>query len=195
MEEWTADSDEPKKFSEDRLHGCDLCVLLVAFRRGYVPDGETLSITQLEYEAAVKQRINVLPFLLEEKSPWPRDFDELDKDAEIRRWRAELQKRHGVEPFGLEPRSIDMTGALGRWLAKRPAQPPPAAGQDAPMKITWDIKKDGSPYPGLMHFTRKYARVFFGRDDEIREVLYRMGKPEGRFIIISGDSGVGVICG
>jgi len=191
MEEWTADSDEPKKFSEDRLHGCDLCVLLVAFRRGYVPDGETLSITQLEYEAAVKQRINVLPFLLEEKSPWPRDFDELDKDAEIRRWRAELQKRHGVEPFGLEPRSIDMTGALGRWLAKRPAQPPPAAGQDAPMKITWDIKKDGSPYPGLMHFTRKYARVFFGRDDEIREVLYRMGKPEGRFIIISGDSGVG----
>ena len=42
-----------------------------------------------------------------------------------------------------------------------------------------------------MHFTRKYARVFFGRDDEIREILYRMQKPEGRFIIISGDSGVG----
>src|SRR5262249_48834694 len=32
---------------------------------------------------------------------------------------------------------------------------------------------------------------FFGRDDEIREVLYRMCKREGRFIIISGASGVG----
>ena len=38
MEDWTAES-EPKKFSQDRLDGCDLGVLLVAFRRGYVPDG------------------------------------------------------------------------------------------------------------------------------------------------------------
>ena len=191
MEDWTADSDEPKKFSQDRLNGCDLCVLLVAFRRGYVPDGETLSITQLEYEAAVKQGIDVVPFMLEEKSPWSRDFDELDKDPEIRRWRTELRKRHGVEPFSLEPRSIDMTGALGRWLAKRPAQPLSVGRQDVSTKITWDINKDGSPYPGLMHFTRKYSRVFFGREDEIREILYRMRQPEGRFVIISGDSGVG----
>ena len=42
-----------------------------------------------------------------------------------------------------------------------------------------------------MHFTRKYGRVFFGRDDEIREILYRMQKPEGRFIIVSGGSGTG----
>ena len=32
------------------------------------------------------------------------------------------------------------------------------------LAITWDINKDGSPYPGLMHFTRKYAPVFFGRE-------------------------------
>ena len=54
MENWTADSDEPKKFSQDRLAGCDVCVLLVAFRRGFVPEGETLSITQMEYEAALR---------------------------------------------------------------------------------------------------------------------------------------------
>ncbi len=42
---------EPKQFSQDRLEGCDLCVLLVAFRRGHVPEGETRSITQLEYES------------------------------------------------------------------------------------------------------------------------------------------------
>ena len=46
-----------------------------------------------------------------------------------------------------------------------------------------------------MHFTRKYRRVFFGREDEIREILDRMRKPEGRFIIISGDSGVGKVVG
>jgi len=57
--------------------------------------------------------------------------------------------------------------------------------------VTWDIEKDGSPYPGLMHFTRKYAPVFFGRESEVNEILDRMRGPEGRFIIISGDSGVG----
>ncbi|TKB61806.1 MAG: DUF4062 domain-containing protein [Nitrospira sp.] len=62
MENWTAESDEPKKCSQDRLDGCDLCVLLVAFRRGYVPEGETLSITQMEYEAALKHGVDVLVF-------------------------------------------------------------------------------------------------------------------------------------
>ena len=192
MEDWTADSDEPKKFSQDRLNDCDLCILIVAFRRGYVPEGENLSITQLEYETALKQGIDILPFMLDEKAPWWGNFDERKEDREIVKWRADLRKRHGVEPFNLEPRSIDMTGALGRWLAKRPV-PPAVESPSAPTKIIWDISKDkdGSPYPGLMHFTRKYARVFFGRDDEIREILYRMQKPEGRFIIISGDSGVG----
>jgi len=192
MEDWTADSDEPKKFSQDRLNGCDLCVLLVAFRRGYVPDDDSLSITQREYQAALEHGIDILPFMLDDNAPWPRKFDELEKDPEIVKWRADLRKHHGVETFNLEPRSIDMTGALGRWLAKRPV-PPPVEPPSVPTKIIWDISKDkdGSPYPGLMHFTRKYARVFFGRDDEIREILCRMRQPEGRFTVISGDSGVG----
>ena len=42
-----------------------------------------------------------------------------------------------------------------------------------------------------MHFTRKYAPVFFGRDAEVREVLDRLRLPEGRFLIISGGSGTG----
>src|SRR5262249_4676204 len=151
-------------------------------------DGETLSVTQLEYEAALKKGIDILPYMLEENAPWPHCFVELEKDPEIKRWREELRKRHGVEPFNLEPRSIDMTGALGRWLAKRPVQPPPVEPQDVTTKVTWDISKDGSPYPGLMHFTRKYSGVFFGRDDEIREILYRVQKPEGRFVIVSGGS-------
>src|SRR5215467_14069864 len=88
MEDWTADSDEPKKFSQDRLNGCDLCVLLVAFRRGYVPDGGNLSITQLEYEAALKQGIDILPFMLDEKAPWWGNFDQRKEDREI------VTKRH-----------------------------------------------------------------------------------------------------
>jgi Novel STAND NTPase 1/Domain of unknown function (DUF4062) len=186
MEDWTADSDEPKKFSQDRLNGCDLCVLLVAFRRGHVSDGETLSITQLEYQAALKQGIDILPFMLDENAPWTRKFDELEKDPEIVKWRADLLKRHGVQPFGLDPRSIEMTGALGRWFAKR------EAGQTEKSDIGHIHWPEGkSPYPGLLSFDQEYAELFFGRDREVAEVIAKMCEPYGRFLIISGASGSG----
>ena len=134
MEEWPADSGEPKKFSQDRLSGCDLCVLLIAFRRGSVPEGETRSITQMEYDAAVKQGVNIVPFMLTEDAPWPRKFDELDKDPEVRTWREQLKKSHGVESFGLEPRSIDLTGTLGRWLTQNKSV---EAESRNPERIAW----------------------------------------------------------
>jgi hypothetical protein len=117
MEDWTADADEPRRFSVDRLEGCDLCVLLVAFRRGFVPPGEPRSITQLEYESAVGQGIDVLPFLLDENAPWPRRFDELDE--ELKRWRTELSTRHGRGVFGYEPTSVPIAPALTRWVTAR----------------------------------------------------------------------------
>lgn len=186
MENWTADSDEPKKFSQDRLNGYDLCVLLVAFRRGFVPDDEARSITELEYDTAVKQGIDVLTFLLAEDAPWPRKFDELEKDPDIKAWREDLGKRHGVQYFSLDPRSIDMTGALGRWLAKkRPGQ----SGPEMIEPIDWPEGK--SPYPGLEWFDEDYAPLFFGRDAEVQELIGKLSEPGGRFLVISGPSGSG----
>lgn len=59
MEDWTAATSEPKLFSQAGVQDCDLLILLVALRRGHVPVGETLSITQLEYQAAVALDIDV----------------------------------------------------------------------------------------------------------------------------------------
>ena len=119
MEDWTASSDEPKKFSQDRLKHCDLCVLLVGFRRGHIPKGEELSITQLEYRAAVALGIDVLLLMLLENAPWPRTFDELDKDPGMGQFRAELKESKGVGFFGLEPNSIEVAPALTRWIAEK----------------------------------------------------------------------------
>ena len=97
MEDWTAAAEEPKQFSMDRVKGCDLCVLLVGFRRGFVPDGETRSITQMEYETARKEGIYVLVFMAKEAVPWPPQFYELKEDIQLQQWREGLPKRHGVE--------------------------------------------------------------------------------------------------
>jgi Domain of unknown function (DUF4062) len=119
MEDWTAATDEPKQFSQSRLNGCDLRILLVGFRRGHVPSGQQHSITQLEYEAARKLGIDVLVFILDEQALWPRRFDELDKDPEIRRWRTELTEHKGVGFFTHSPESIEIAPALTRWLTQR----------------------------------------------------------------------------
>jgi len=119
MEDWTAASDEPKKFSQDRIKDCDLCVLLVAFRRGHLPKSGRFSITQLEYQAAVDSAIDVLVFMLEEDSPWPRKFDELDSDPGMRRWRAKLKEDRGVGFFGLNPNSVEIAPALTRWIGDK----------------------------------------------------------------------------
>ena len=129
MEDWTAAISEPKHFSQARVQGCDLCILLVAFRRGHVPKGEQLSITQLEYQAALELDVDVLVFMLDEQAPWPRKFDELDKDPEIRRWRAELLERKGVSFFSLDSNSIEIGPALTRWLGEKG---PPRAEHGSP---------------------------------------------------------------
>ena len=118
MEHWTAASDEPKKFSQERLAGCHFCVLLVAFRRGYVPDNETRSITQLEYDAAIAQGMDVLVYLLDEKARWSPSFDELDSDPQVRAWRTSLEQSHGRELFDANPSSIDVAPAITRWVLK-----------------------------------------------------------------------------
>lgn len=119
MEDWTSDSDPPKELSTARLEGCNLCVLLVAWRRGHVPAGETRSITELEHAEALVRGVDVLAYLLDEQAPWPPQYDELDSDPKIRPWRKTLTERHGVSFFGCEPESIDIAPALTRWALKR----------------------------------------------------------------------------
>jgi hypothetical protein len=119
MEDWTAASAQPKEFSQERIKDCDLCVLLVGFRRGHIPKGRKLSITQLEYQAAIKSNIDVLVFMLDEGSSWPSEFDERTKDPKLRHWRAQLKERHGVKFFGPDPESVEIAPDLTRWVLQK----------------------------------------------------------------------------
>jgi len=104
-------------FSQDRVKECDFCVLLVAFRRGYVPQNENYSVTQLEYQAAIAKKpkgMDVLVYLLNENATWPARFTELDSDPEVRPWRTSLELKHGRELFGPDPSSIDIAPAIPR---------------------------------------------------------------------------------
>ena len=120
MEQWTAASDEPKELSQDRVRDCDICILLVGFRRGHIPENETLSITQMEYAEALRREIDVLVFMAREEADWPPEsLAEMTNDPEMKRWRDELQEHLIVELFTSSPESVDVDSALFRWLEKR----------------------------------------------------------------------------
>lgn len=117
MEDWTAAADAPKEFSRRRLEGCHLCILLVARRRGHVPGGETQSITQLEYEEARRQDIDILPWFLDESVPeedWPWENRET-----IEAWRNEIYGTNGAGSFRKTPSTIDIAPALTRWVTEQ----------------------------------------------------------------------------
>jgi Domain of unknown function (DUF4062) len=120
MEKWTAASDEPKELSQERVNECDVCILLVGFRRGHIPEGEHLSITQLEYLEAIRREKEVLVFMADEHANWPAEaIAEMARDPDVRRWRNELKEHMVTGFFTPQPESIDVTSALLRFYEKR----------------------------------------------------------------------------
>jgi internalin A len=120
MERWTSSTDVPKEFSRQRLEGCHLCVLLIGRRRGFVPDGEHLSITQLEYAEAKRRKIDILPFVLDDHvADWPAEWDQRTSDPLLAPWRGEVLKQHGVEFYGKDPASLNVAPALANWVKEK----------------------------------------------------------------------------
>ncbi|TKB61807.1 MAG: formylglycine-generating enzyme family protein [Nitrospira sp.] len=79
-----------------------------------------------------------------------------------------------------------MIGSLGRWLTKK------HGGRSEPEKIQRIDWPDGkSPYRGLQWFNQEYAPLFFGRDQEVAELIAKMSEPGGRALLVIGASGSG----
>jgi hypothetical protein len=181
MEDWTADGDEPKVFSKERVTGCDVCILLVAFRRGHVPAGEQRSITQLEHDYALGHGIEVLAFLLDEDAPWSRRFDEMDRDVGefgIREWRRQLRERHGVGTFGQAPSSVEVGPAITRWLQKpQGTQARAQAGSIAALDF--------------QDFLEEKRQLFTGREWLFTAVENWCVSGSEPALLITGDPGIG----
>ncbi len=201
MEDYVATDKRPVEKCLADVARSDIYVGIFAFRYGYVPPAvhhnpNELSITELEFRHADEEvKIPCLTFLVDVKTPWPNIFndawtDKQEKGEHINRLRDYLQTEKMANFFSSPHELASLVQAA---VTKRLQESSPdATGDSAPLPaITWAIQEKGSPFPGLMHFTRKFAPVFFGRDAEVVEILDRLYTPEGHFMIISGNSGTG----
>jgi hypothetical protein len=204
MEDYVSRDDRPLNACLKDVAESDIYVGIFGLRYGYVPPPEHgnpdgLSITELEFRQADNQETtDCLTFLLNDDDvlPHKKYIDALSGDNErgerIKGLREQLRREKTARFFSYA-KPYELASLVQRTVAKyvndhlanRPS------GEAASPRPSWDVAKNGPPYPGLLHFTRKYTPVFFGRELEVREVLDRLYAPEGRFLIISGDSGTG----
>ena len=198
MEDYVARDDRPVNACLNDIDQVDIYIGLFGFRYGYIPppehgNPEGLSITELEYRRAEQTGKTCLVFLADERSGWTQSYNDAwigegEGGTQIKRLRQSLSsEKMGsffTSPYHLASLVLAAVHrSVNACLAsdKSPAVP----------AITWDITQKDSPYPGLAHFTRYFAPVYFGRETEMDEVLERFSQPEGRFLIVSGDSGTG----
>lgn len=214
MEDYVATDRRPvEECLRDIGERADIYVGVFAFRYGYIPpaehirecertkrhdDWQGLSITELEFRYA-KDEVGLpcLAFVLKEGTPWSPGF--VDAYAErhkehpgerIDRLRQYLLRERMASEFSSPYQLASLVqAAVSKHIQEAGGQRREQA--TLPPSVTWDLKRDGSPYPGLMHFSRRYAPVFFGREGDVREVLDRLYTGQTRFILVSGDSGVG----
>ncbi len=198
MEDYVARDERPVDACLKDIDQVELYVGIFAFHYGYIPpikhgNPEGLSITELEYRHAEKAGKTCLVFLAEENLAWSRlHMDDCTGQGEggekVKRLRQHLSSEKMGSFFNSPHQLASLVQAA--VIQSLSAKPRPTAQPTLPA-ITWDITQKGSPYPGLAHFTRKFSPVYFGRETEVNEVLDRFAQPEGRFMIISGDSGTG----
>ena len=202
MEDYVAADQRPVDKCLTDVRNTDIYVGIFAFRYGYVPPAlhgnpDKLSITELEFRQAERLSKPCLTFVVNESTPWRADFMDSqkaeDKGESINSFRKYLLTEKTASLFSSphDLAALVLAAVTTHQEQHKTTEDTTRQKTESAPAITWDINKDGSPYPGLMHFTREYAPVFFGRDAEVVEVLDRMRQAEGRFLIISGGSGTG----
>lgn len=135
MEQYVAEGNRPLDRCLADVQLADLYIVIVAWRYGYVPKDQPrpggVSITQLEYEHALKDRQKpVLAFLLEEAMPWPAmHMDAMaarpGSGAKITRFREHLGTEHlagmfrGPEDLASQVAAAVSVQGINRFMVDR----------------------------------------------------------------------------
>jgi len=103
MEDYVATDQRPLAKCLADVGNCDIYVLIIAWRYGYIPaadNPERKSITELEFRQAVEERKPCLVFLLAEDYPWsPLKMEKGEGAERLQGLRRELSENYTVSFF------------------------------------------------------------------------------------------------
>lgn len=106
MEDYLASDKRSLERCLEDVRSCDIYVGIFAWRYGYIPPGETRSITECEYREAIRLGKECLIFLCEDGLSWPIKMTDQNR-AQIEQLREELGTRHTCKFFS----GVDQLGS------------------------------------------------------------------------------------
>ena len=105
MEDYVASDTRPLEKCLDDVRNCQIYLGIVARRYGYRPPDHDKSVTELEYEEALKAGLPCLIFLLADDAAWPSEWIDTGKDkASVEAFRRRLRRRHTTSYFSETPK-------------------------------------------------------------------------------------------
>lgn len=173
MEEFGARVGRPKAVCLEIAGDCDLYVGLIGHCYGHVPDGESMSITEAEYEAAVEKGLPRLLFLANDGFTPPAHFRESDgQHRKLQEFRARLQRDETCQWFDNDKGTL--AARVGEALSRELAKLPKRADEPAAMPVFL-------PKRGLC----------VGRDAEVAQVCRAVLAEEPEPVVVLGPPGIG----
>ena len=116
MEYYVAGPDRPLAKCLADVENCDLYLAIIAFRYGYIPAGETYSITELEYRRAKETGKPCVIIMVKEDASWPVDRIEFEAHPKVRLFRDVLKQNHIVGFFqSKEDIKVAVAESLQSW--------------------------------------------------------------------------------
>ncbi|WP_394807823.1 DUF4062 domain-containing protein [Nitrosomonas sp.] len=185
VESYTADERSLRKSCLEDVAGCDVYIGIIGRRYGFIPPGQSFSITELEYQRAREYELPTFIFIKDDGAILSLFHDGINNENPPDRIESFRQRvNNGTEEAvrskifkTTEDLTTEVMSALLRYSNRHGVIPP--------KRIT------GRPYPGLRAFLTTESDRFFGRDAEIEALTERLIARSERFLAVIGPSGSG----
>ncbi len=182
MEIFGARDEEPKIVALAEVGKCDLVIGIYAYRYGFIPEGDEISITEQEYLHAKNKGKDILCFVVHEDQPWLPKLAEKDaeKIKKLDNFKTQILKGKTVD-FFTTPEDLGMKVATSVHNYLEEHKPEFLIPNHL---ITNHQLPTGSTLP-----TQPY---FFGRVDELKIIASALS-PDSRTwgALIDGPGGIG----
>ncbi|MEL7004586.1 MAG: DUF4062 domain-containing protein [Bacteroidota bacterium] len=192
MENMGSRGEGPKTACKKEIDQCPIFIGIYAMRYGWVPENDSLSITEQEFDYAVEKSKIILCYVVD-VDDWP--IGKLERgpgEEKLKKFKAEKIDRFVRSEFGRDPDKL--TSKVLADLTYHLTQNNINTNTDdvlADYPISKDISPPLTPFKNLEWFTRADARIFFGRHHEISQVFERVLNPFITILLLYGASGVG----
>ena len=97
MEDFVSSSKPPKNECLEKLEESDVLLGIYAYRYGFVPRGDEISITELEYRHALSTGKDVCCFLVSPEAKWPQG--QKGSDERLEKFLNDVKRSHTVSFF------------------------------------------------------------------------------------------------